>query len=217
MGSHERLVSAARRRSERVIREFGESLREMRLARGLSLRAVAAGLPLSESKLGRWERGQPPHPSLAEAALVSRMLGLDLVLKLYPVGGGLRDEAHLRLLNRFVALLPSGVPRRLEAPVDRSGDLRAWDVLVRLGPAVVGVAAETRLRDVQDLLRREQGKVRDSSATRLLVVLLDSAHNRRAVAQAGPILRAELPLDGRKVRAALRLGKDPGGDGLLFL
>lgn len=217
MGSHERLVSAARRRSERVTREFGDGLREMRLARGLSLRAVAAGLPLSESKLGRWERGQPPHPSLAEAALVARVLGQDLVLKLYPVGGGLRDEAHLRLLNRFVALLPQVVPRRLEAPVDRSGDLRAWDVLVRLGPALVGVAAETRLRDVQELLRRERGKVRDSGATRLLLVLLDSAHNRRVVKQAGPILRAELPLDGRKVRAALRLGRDPGGDGLLFL
>lgn len=217
MGSHERLEAAARRRAGRATREFGDGLRDLRLARGLSLRAVAAGLPVSESKLGRWERGQPPHPSLAEAALVARVLGQDLVLKLYPVGGGLRDEAHLRLLNRFVALLPAHVPRRLEAPVGGSGDLRAWDVLVRVGPALVGVAAETRLRDVQELLRREQAKLRDSGATRLLLVLLDSVHNRRAVADAGPVLRAELPLDGRKVRAALRLGRDPGGNGLLFL
>jgi transcriptional regulator with XRE-family HTH domain len=217
VGSQERLASVAGRRAERTTRAFGEELRELRLGRGLSLRAVAARLPMSESKLGRWERGQPPHPTLHDAALVARLLGHDLVLKLYPAGGTLRDEAHVRLVHRFVALLPADVPRRLEAPVGGSGDLRGWDVLLRLGPAVIGVAVETRLRDVQELLRREQAKLRDSAATRLLVVLLDSAHNRRAVRLAGALLRTELPLDGRKVRASLRLGRDPGGNGLLFL
>lgn len=181
------------------------------------MRAVAASLPLSESKLGRWERGEVPHPTLYEAALVARALGHDLVTRFYPAGGTLRDQAHVRLVNRFVALVPREVPRRREAPIPGSGDLRAWDVLLRLGPALVGVAAETRLRDFQELLRREHLKLRDGGVTRLIVVLLDSAHNRRAVTEAGPGLRAELPLDGRKIRAALRLGRDPGASGILFL
>jgi transcriptional regulator with XRE-family HTH domain len=217
MGSHERLTSIAHRRAQRAIREFGNDLREMRLGRGLSLTAVAHDLPISASKLSRWERGQPPHPSLYEAALVARVLGHDLVPKLFPAGGVLRDEAHVRLVSRFVALLPAEVPRRLEVPVAGTGDLRAWDVLFRVGSALVAVAAETRLRDWQELLRREQMKLRDSRATRLILVLLDSAHNRRAVSLAAPLLRAELPLEGRKIRASLRLGRDPGGNGLLFL
>jgi transcriptional regulator with XRE-family HTH domain len=217
MGSYEPLVSIAHRRAQRATREFGSDLREMRLGRGLSLMAVAEDLPISASKLSRWERGQPPHPTLYEAALVARVLGHDLVPKLFPAGGVLRDEAHVRLVTRFVALLPAEIPRRLEAPVGGTGDLRAWDVLLRAGSALVGVAAETRLRDWQELLRREQAKLRDSSATRLILVLLDSVHNRRAVSLAGPILRTELPLEGRKVRASLRLGRDPGGNGLLFL
>jgi hypothetical protein len=120
-------------------------------------------------------------------------------------------------VRRFLALLPSSVWRQLEAAIPAAGDLRAWDVLLRLDPVLVGVAVETRLRDVQELLRREQQKLRDSGAQRLLLVLLDSSANRRAVREAGPALRNELPLDGRAIRRALREGRDPGASGILFL
>jgi hypothetical protein len=123
----------------------------------------------------------------------------------------------VRLVRRFLALLPPFVWRQLEAPIPAAGDLRAWDVLLRLESVLVGVAVETRLRDVQELLRREQQKLRDSGAQRLILVLLDTAANRRAVREAGPALRNELPLDGRAILRALREGRDPGAGGILFL
>ena len=52
------------------------------------------------------------------------------------------------------------IPRQLEAPIPQARDPRAWDVLLTFGKARVGVAAETRLRDWQALLRREQMKAR---------------------------------------------------------
>jgi hypothetical protein len=175
------------------------------------------GLPISQSKLARWELGQPPHPDLYEAVLVARLLGHDLVSRLYPAGGALRDAAHLAVERRFVALLPPHAPRQLEAVIPGPGDLRAWDVLVTLGPIRMGVAVETRLRDVQALLRREHAKMRDGDVQRLLLVLLNSSTNRRAVREAGPPLRSALPLDGRTILPALREGRDPGGDGILFI
>jgi hypothetical protein len=149
--------------------------------------------------------------------LVARLLGHDLVAKLYPAGDALRDAAHLGVERRFLALVPPHVPRRIEAVIPGIGDPRAWDILLILGGVRVGVAVETRLRDVQALLRREQAKMRDSDVERLLLVLLNSSTNRRAVREAGPVLRVALPLDGRTILPALREGRDPGASGILFL
>jgi uncharacterized protein YcaQ len=109
------------------------------------------------------------------------------------------------------------IPRQLEAPIPQARDMRAWDVLLRLGKARVGVAAETRLRDWQALLRREQAKARDSSVDRILLVLANTHANRRAVREAGDALGTQLRLDGRTLRRALANGRDPGASGLLFL
>jgi transcriptional regulator with XRE-family HTH domain len=210
-------MAVARRRAVRVTRELGESLRELRLALGLSRRSLVDGLPISQSKLARWELGQPPYPDLYEAVVVARLLGQDLVARLYPAGDALRDAAHLRVEHRFLAILPARVPRQLEAVIPGAGDLRAWDILLALGTVRVGVAVETRLRDVQALLRREQAKMRDSGVERLLLVLLNSFTNHRAVREAGAALRLALPLDGRTILPALREGRDPGAGGILFL
>jgi transcriptional regulator with XRE-family HTH domain len=217
MGGRDQLLTIARRRGARVTREFGESLRELRMARGLSRRALVADLPISVSKLARWEACRPPYPDLYEAAFVARLLGQDLSARLYPAGNALRDEGHLSVTGRFLELVADHVPRRIEAVIPGPGDLRAWDVLLVLGRVRVGVAVETRLRDVQALLRREQAKMRDSGVDRLLLVLLNSSTNRRAVRAASDVLRTALPLDGRTILPALRHGRDPGGNGILFV
>lgn len=217
MGSRDQLIAIARGRAARITREFGEDLRELRLTRGLSRRALVEGLPISVSKLARWEDGRPPYPDLYEAVLVARLLGQDLGARLYPAGDALRDTSHLQVERRFLALVGAHVPRKLEAVIPGPGDLRAWDVLLVLGSVRAGVAVETRLRDVQALLRREHAKMRDSGVQRLLLVLLNSSTNRRAVREAGEVLRTALPLDGRTILPALRVGRDPGGNGILFV
>jgi hypothetical protein len=146
-----------------------------------------------------------------------RALGHDLSMKYFPAGGGLRDVAHAKLITRFLALISQAIPRRLEVPVGGAGDLRAWDIVLHIGHIRIGVAAETRLRDFQALLRREQLKQRESGVDRLLFVVLASHGNRRTVAEAGPALREALPLDGRAVWPALKNSRDPGGNGLIFL
>jgi len=217
MGSRQRLRTIGLQRGLRLSRELRHAGLDARLNLGLSQRSVAGELGISRAKLGRWENGAPPHPTISDAAMWLSVLSLDLVLNTYPGGAPLRDAAHVRLLNRFLEIVPPEVPRRLEAPIPIPRDLRAWDVLLTLGRARVGVAAETRLRDWQELLRREQRKARDTPVEHLLLVLSDTQANRRAVEAAGATLRGELPLSGQAIRAALRLGRDPGGSGLLFL
>jgi transcriptional regulator with XRE-family HTH domain len=217
MTSRQQLRTIGLQRGLRLSRELRRAGLDARLNLGLTQRAVAAALGISPSKLARWEHDQPPHPTILDAAAWLNVLSLDLVLKFYPGSARLRDGPHVRLVNRFLELVPASVPRRLEAPIPIERDLRAWDVLLTLGTARVGVAAETRMRDWQELLRREQQKARDSRVNHLLLVLADTHWNRRAVEEAGAALRTELPLDGRAIHAALRLGRDPGGGGLLFV
>lgn len=183
----------------------------------MNRREVAASLGISESKLARWERGLRPYPDLWDVARLTRLLGHDLVLKWYPAGGAIRDVAHTALISHFLALVPANVPRWLERPIPIAGDLRAWDVVLQVDGIHLGVAVETRLRDWQALLRQEERKARDSGVERIVLVLLDSHSNRLAVGEADAALRTALPLDGRTILPALRSGRDPGGNGLLFL
>ncbi|MEX0710676.1 MAG: helix-turn-helix transcriptional regulator [Chloroflexota bacterium] len=217
MPTKERLVDLGTRRGDRLVREFGADLRTARQAAGLSQAHVATAIGTSRTQVGRWEAGEPPLIDLREAARLWRVLGRDLVVNTYPAGTPLRDAGHALLLQRLLALLHPRIRRRLEAPIPLPRDQRAWDVLLEFGTSRVGVAAETRLRDWQALLRREQLKARDSQVDWILLVLLDSHANRQAVREAGAALRSELPLDGRAIRRALRDGRDPGAGGYLFL
>jgi transcriptional regulator with XRE-family HTH domain len=217
MPARDRLLSIGTRRGVRLVNELSEAARDLRIGLGLSRRELASSLGISESKLGRWERSMRPYPDLWDAARLIRLLGHDLVINWFPAGGALRDAGHAALISAFLALVPNSVRRWLEMPMPATGDLRAWDVVLELDARRIGVAAETRLRDWQALLRREAQKGRDSGIERILLVLLDSHANRRAVRDAGESLHSALPLDGRTILPALRAGRDPGANGLLFV
>ena len=216
MPTQERLVHLGSRRGERLVREFADEIRRARLAAGLSQAAAGRVLRRSASTISRIEAGLPPLPDFVAAARLARVVGLDLSIRCYPAAGPLRDEAHVRLIRRFLARVPASVRRQLETPIHLPGDQRAWDVLLVVDGNRVGVAAETRLRDLQALLRREAAKARDDGIDVLLLVVADTHANRRALHEARELLQSTLPLDTRRVLGALRRGESPAAGGVVI-
>lgn len=96
------------------------------------------------------------------------------------------------------------------------GDLRSADVVID-GPLVDEmVEAETRLDDLQALERRVRLKQRDLAVRRVILLVADTRHNR-AILAAHPELVARFPISTRACLAALRDGRDPGGDAIVVL
>ncbi len=217
MPSSERLAYLGWRRGQRLAREFAEEVRSARLAAGLSQATVAAAAGLSAPKLSRIERCVPPTPDFVTAARLARVVGLDLAVRCYTAGGGLRDAGHLALIRRFLANVAPGIQRTLEAPINRPDDPRAWDVLLRIGGTPVGVAAETRIRDMQAILRREQAKARDDGVELLLLVAPATRANRHTLSEAGEALRADFPIDTRGALRSLRRGEAPQANGIILV
>jgi hypothetical protein len=163
------------------------------------------------------EHGRPPLPNFVTAARIARVVGLELWVRCYPAPGQLRDAAHVALISRLLARVPPAVDRHLEAQI-QPGDPRAWDLLLRFEDgATVGVAAETRIRDLQALLRREEAKLADSGVTRLVLLVANTKHNRRTLAEAGTVVRSAFPLGTRGIFASVGREEVPTSNGLVVL
>lgn len=198
------------------MRELADATREARLASGLTLATVSDALDISLSKLWRWEQAVPPYPDIVEAATWSQIVGLDLTMKAFASGARVRDKPQLKLIDRLRSETPL-ITWQGEAVVPIHGDQRAWDLLGRVGEVLIGVAAETRLRDTQALIRREHAKMRDSNVERLILLLSGTRANRATLRDIRESLRPDLPLDTREIMAALRAGRDPGASGIVLL
>ena len=98
-----------------------------------------------------------------------------------------------------------------------AGDPRAWDVvLLGLGWRH-HIEVETRPNDRQALERRIALKARDSNATGVSLILLDSRHNREFVRLNEAALQARFPVPASVAFAALREGFDPGAGSVILL
>lgn len=198
---------------------IGAELRSARVGAGLSLREVGRRIGLSHSGVARRERGEVETLSIDQISVMATVLGLDLRVSLYPTGAAVRDAAHLALLTRFRSRLASSVRFRTEVPMPIPGDLRSADGVVDLlhgTGTVVMVEAETRVHDVQALVRRVRLKQRDLGAARAILVLGDTRHHRMLL-KAEPGLAVEFPVSARTCLRALAAGDDPGGDAILLL
>jgi hypothetical protein len=145
------------------------------------------------------------------------VLGLELSVKHYPAGRAIRDIGQLRLMERFRKLVGDGFEWAHERGMAVTDDQRGFDAFLRIGALRIGVEAETRVYDVQTLLRRIALKKRDSLADRIVLVLADTRHNREAVALAKAEFGAAFPCSRAELLAALREGRDPGSDGVLLV
>jgi transcriptional regulator with XRE-family HTH domain len=214
--TRERLASIGTARGRQLVREFADELRHARLAAGLTQATLGAAAGVSKASISRIELGQQPFPDFMIAARVARLVGLELSVRCFPAPGQLRDAAHIALTQKLLARLPPDSAAQPEAPV-RPGDLRAWDLLLLIGAIRIGVLAETRLRDIQALLRRERQKQTDGNVDRLLLLVARTRHNSRSIDEAGAILRAAFPLNTRITLGYLSRGAAPPDDGIVVL
>jgi transcriptional regulator with XRE-family HTH domain len=215
MPTRERLMTIGTARGRRLLGELAGELRHARLAAGLTQEAVGSAVRLSKATISRIERGRVPIDILT-AAQVARVLGLDLSVRCFPAAGQLRDAAHVALVRRLLAVAAPSLVVKLEVPI-RPADLRAWDVVLSHGRQRVAVAAETRLRDLQALLRREQQKCIHSGIDTLLLVVADTKHNRDALRESRAVLERELPWSSRRILSAIRAGRLPERAGVAVL
>jgi hypothetical protein len=172
---------------------------------------------MSHSQFGRIERGQVRGLTIEQASRACGAVGRRLHVRAMPGHDLALDAGQLALLGRLRAELPATVPIRKEVPIPIPGDLRAWDAVLQLDLDDIPVEAESRLRDVQALDRRIGLKLRDSPFDRSVLLVADTAHNRRLLQLHRQDLRASFPLDTRAVMGALRAGRTPEASGIVVL
>ena len=211
-----RRVDEANRWARSVLGALADELREARISLGLSQRQVAVALGVSRSRVSRVERRRLESWRIDYLARHAAVVGLKPSIKLYPVGGGLRDAAQARWIARFVERVGRAWRVRLDVPMPLPGDLRAVDVLLE-GSCRIAVEVVTRLRDLQAVLRASQLKQRDIGADRLIIVVSGTHANRRALAEARSTLIQAFDLDTQRTLACLARGEDPGRDAIIVL
>ena len=217
MPARTRTLDEARRAWHRTAQEIGDQLRTGRHVLGLTQAQVGAAIGVSSSEVSRRELGRSRRLTGEKLGVHAAAVGLKLSVKLYPVGGGIRDAAQARYIAAFVARV--GRPWRvsLETPIPLAGDLRAIDVLLTSDRARIAVEVITRLADLQAQIRSAQLKARDIGATCLMLVVAGTHANRNALAAARPALFGSFDLDSRRLLADLAAGRDPGRDGIIVL
>jgi hypothetical protein len=106
---------------------------------------------------------------------------------------------------------------RTEVPVSTDPrDRRALDVVLASSAGSIGLEAITRLTDAQAQIRAAILKREAARLDRILLVLADTRHNRAAVVDAAPSLDGAFPASPREVLRALRTGRLPATNGVLF-
>jgi transcriptional regulator with XRE-family HTH domain len=217
MVTRERRIDRGRRRARRSVIAIGDEFREARIQAGLTQHELADAVGISASAISRIERGESPNVAFAILVVIASVLGLDLPLRAFPNGDVVRDAGQLALLARFRVVLPAVVRHRAEVPLGIPGDQRAWDQVIEGNGWLLPVEAESRLRDVQALLRRLGLKCRDGGVDRVLLLVADSRHNRRVLRLFAAEFTAAFPIPERVALVALRSGQPPAGSAIVVL
>jgi transcriptional regulator with XRE-family HTH domain len=215
--SHERRADRARRLARSIRVEIGDEIRNARVGAGISQRAADAASGMSHAQFGRIERGVLETVTVNQLARACVPVGLRLSVRAYPAGPPIRDAAHLDLLRRLGERVPAAITWRSELPLPYAGDGRAWDAVVTLEGVDVAIEAETRLHDLQALDRRIALKRRDGAIERVVLLVNDTATNRRVLRAVRDDLRPAFPADGREILDSLRRGRLPGRGGVVLL
>jgi transcriptional regulator with XRE-family HTH domain len=215
MATRERPLDRGRRLGRQAaIRLIGE-LRQERIKADVSQRAMAGQLGWSQARYWRFENAT--EAVLGEVSAVAAILGLELSSSLHRVNDALADRGQLALLARFRLILSPSIKVFTEALLPNPGDRRSWDMLLRIAAQIVGVEAETKVRDVQATVRKVRGRERDGGADELLIVLADTRANRATREELLAALGERFATPPRLLREALRHGRPLPGSGVLLV
>lgn len=217
MPGMERRDDRARSLAQASLASVGREIRRARLDRDLSQATAASSIGKSASSWSRLERGAAPYLPLRDLVRAAAVVGLELSIRAYPGGAALRDRAHLELLERFRGRLGAGALWHTEVPLPNPGDRRAWDALIRVPPVRIGVEAETRARDSQELQRRLGLKRRDGGVDHLILLLSDTRNNRAFVRGLSQGFLADFPIPASVALGRLGASLDPGGSAIVLL
>ncbi len=218
VGTRETRKERGRRKGDALVRRLIHELRTRRQTRGVSQRALAKEIGWTQSEVSRLESYDLPTVSISRLAQIASVLGLEMSAGLSEFGDAIRDAGQQRTAGRFlrnVAAPPYRVFREVLLPTP--GDQRAWDMLLRLEHLRIGVEVETRIRDVQALVRRVRERERDGGADEIVIVLSDSAHNRQLADQFRDALGQRYSTSPRQILAALRAGRPIPGSGVVLV
>lgn len=217
MPPRERPIDRGTRLGRAALARIGQEVRDARLDRSLSIKAVAAALDISNAEVSRVERALSPRVPFVTLSRMAAVVGLDLSARLYPGVTPLRDAAQVALLSDFRATLHRSLRWATEVPLPITGDQRAWDATVRGPDWCFGIEAETLPRDAQALVRRLQLKLRDGGLDGMVLVLRDTRRTRAFLREAADELAGGFPVPGRRALELLAAGLDPGGSAVILV
>jgi len=150
--------------------------------------------------------------SLVDAVRIATVVGLDLSIRTYPGGTGIRDAGQARRLQIVLGRVGAPLTARTEVPLPATTDVpeqRAWDAVIEGAGAMTAIELETRVYDLQAQQRRLALKTRDGAPGRVLLVVADTRANRRVLRE-HPEAFGWLPrLPARIVLAELAAGRHP--------
>lgn len=217
MGSRGSSLSDALEWERQIRTAMASEIRLARISAGTSQRAAGARVGMSHAQFGRIERAELDDVTVGQLCRACAAVGLKPAMRAIPDAGPAFDGGQLAVFSRLRVLLPSTVRVRTEVPLPYRGDPRAWDAVLDLEPSATPVEAESRLRDIQAVDRRCTLKLRDSPFDRLILLVADTANNRRMLRAHREQLRGSFPLDTRAVLRSLRAGRTPGASGIVVL
>jgi transcriptional regulator with XRE-family HTH domain len=203
-----------------VVRTVSE-LRDARVGAGLSREQMAQALDWSASALLRVEADRLEDVGVIRLCEMASVLGCELSIGLHPIGDPIRDKGQQAVGARLDAILAPLWRVTNETLLPGGSELRSWDKLLRLKDVtprhLVGVDIETRIRDIQELVRRTRLRERDGETDAILIVLSDSAVNRRLVDQLRDALGPGYATSPRLILRALRAGERLPGSGVILV
>jgi hypothetical protein len=167
---------------------------------------------MSRVHYGRIENGRTTQLTILELDRIASVLGLNPSIRIYPAGPAVRDAGQLLRLRAFLDHAQSPLSWRIEVPLpprDDRIDTRAWDAMLYGANTRTAIELETRLRDIQALVRRIDLKRRDDPTDNFVLLVADTRANRRILAEFAGMF-VDLPrLRPSAVHAALGSGSHP--------